>query len=181
MKTVAIFCGANTGLNPQFVEDTKVLVEELVKNNWRIVYGGGNIGLMGVVADEVLRLGGEIIGVIPENLVVHEVAHRGVEEMHIVKNMLDRKGLIAQLSDAYIALPGGIGTLDEIYEFWVAQKLGERFKPFGILDTHQFYTPFKQLSEQMIAEGFLKASDYERLNFVEEPLKLVSLLENALQ
>ncbi len=121
-----------------------------------LVYGGGNVGLMGVLADAALARGGEVIGVIPEHLMAREVGHRGVSKLHIVKSMHERKALMADLSDAFLALPGGFGTFDEFCEVLTWSQLGLHQKPCGLLNVEQYYTPMLQMFDRAVQEGFLK-------------------------
>ncbi len=124
MNSVCVYCGASPGVTHDYAVAARQLAETLVKHELRLVYGGGNVGLMGVIADEVLKLGGQVTGVIPKALMDKEVGHTGLTELHVVNNMHERKALMAQVSDAFIAMPGGIGTLEELFEVMTWAQLG---------------------------------------------------------
>jgi uncharacterized protein (TIGR00730 family) len=136
---LCVFCGSSTGRHPAFADAAQVLATELARRNIEIVYGGGNIGLMGVVADAALAAGGRVIGVIPEGLVARELAHPGVSALHVVASMHERKALMADLSDGFIALPGGFGTLEEFCEVVTWTQLGIHQKPCGLLNVEGYY------------------------------------------
>ena len=163
MKSVCVYCGASPGMTPDYASAARQLAATLVKHELRLVYGGGNVGLMGVIADEVLRLGGQAIGVIPQALMDKEVGHTGLTELHIVHNMHERKALMAQLSDAFIAMPGGIGTLEELFEVMTWAQLGFHEKPIGLLNTHGFYNGLLQFLQHTGEQGFLRASHLDIL------------------
>jgi uncharacterized protein (TIGR00730 family) len=134
MRRICVFCGSSSGSRPQYRAATEELGTELARRNIRLVYGGGNVGLMGVLADAVLGAGGEAQGVIPENLMAREIGHRGLSKLHVVRSMHERKALMADLSDAFVALPGGFGTLEEFCEIVTWAQLGLHVKPCGILN-----------------------------------------------
>jgi uncharacterized protein (TIGR00730 family) len=134
-----VYCGANAGASPRFAEEARVLARALVERNLSLVYGGGKVGLMGVIADEVLRLGGEVTGVIPTALVEREVGHTGLTRQFIVKDMHERKAMMAQLADGFIAMPGGLGTLEELFEVLTWAQLGIHAKPIGLLNVDGYY------------------------------------------
>jgi uncharacterized protein (TIGR00730 family) len=134
-----VYCGANPGASPRFAEEARVLARALVERNLSLVYGGGKVGLMGVIADEVLRLGGEVTGVIPTALVEREVGHTGLTRQFIVKDMHERKAMMAQLADGFIAMPGGLGTLEELFEVLTWAQLGIHSKPIGLLNVDGYY------------------------------------------
>lgn len=139
MKCIAVFCGSNLGSNPEFTTATQALARCLVNEGLKVVYGGGCVGLMGILANEVLRVGGEIRGVIPRALFTKELAHPGLTELHVVESMHQRKNLMYELSDGFIALPGGLGTLEEIGEILTWSQLGFHRKPCGILNVCGYY------------------------------------------
>jgi len=134
-----VYCGANAGASPRFAEEARALARALVERNLSLVYGGGKVGLMGVIADEVLRLGGEVTGVIPTALVEREVGHAGLTRQFIVKDMHERKAMMAQLADGFIAMPGGLGTLEELFEMLTWAQLGIHSKPIGLLNVDGYY------------------------------------------
>lgn len=156
-RKMAVFCGSQTGTRPEFVSATRQLGAGLVARDWGLVYGGGHIGLMGVVADAVLAAGGEAIGVIPQALVDRELAHHGLTQLHVVSGMHERKALMAGLSDAFVALPGGYGTLDELFEILTWAQLKLHAKPIGLLNVGGYFDPLLAWIERSIADGFVKA------------------------
>jgi uncharacterized protein (TIGR00730 family) len=166
MQRVCVFCGSNSGARPEYAAAARDVATALVRNDLELVYGGGRVGLMGVVADEVLRLGGRAIGVIPRNLLLREVGHTSLTELRVVETMHERKALMAELSDAFIALPGGLGTLEEIFEVWTWAQLGMHRKPCGFLDVAGYYDSLME---------FLGHSVRER--FVREETRAVAILE----
>lgn len=157
MRAVCVYCGSNPGLKPVYAERATALGARLAQQGLALVYGGGNVGLMGIVADAALAAGGEVIGVIPEQLVGWEVAHRGVTRLEVVANMHERKARMFDLSDAFVALPGGFGTLDEMFEMLTWRQLGIGDKPCAFLDVDGFYAPLVAMMDRMIAEGFVHA------------------------
>jgi uncharacterized protein (TIGR00730 family) len=156
MKRVCVFCGSSKGARVEYAAAAKALGQALVKRNIGLVYGGSNIGLMSVIADAVLEEGGEVIGVIPQSLVRREVAHQNLTEQHIVNTMHERKALMAELADAFIAMPGGMGTFDEFCEILTWAQLGIHQKPCGILNVENYFTPLMTMFDHAIAEGFLR-------------------------
>ena len=163
MKRVGVFCGSRTGTAPVFVEQTRALGLALVRRGWGLVFGAGHIGLMGVLADAVRTAGGETIGVIPQSLVDRELADQRLTELRIVESMHDRKALMASMSDAFIALPGGFGTLDELFEILTWRQLKFHVKPIGMLNIAGFFDPLLAWIEKSIAEDFVKAKNRELL------------------
>ena len=155
-KRLCVFCGSQKGTNPVFAEEARQLGRALAERNIELVFGGGHIGLMGVVADAVLEAGGRVIGVIPQGLVDRELAHRGLTTLHIVTTMHERKALMAELSDAFVALPGGFGTADELFEILTWKQLKLHAKPIGLLNTAGFFDPLLTWVGAAIGEGFVK-------------------------
>jgi uncharacterized protein (TIGR00730 family) len=155
MKSICVYCGSNSGLRTTYAERAKALGERIAAEGLALVYGGGNVGLMGIVADTVLEAGGEVIGVIPQQLVDLEVAHRGVTKLEIVGSMHERKARMFDLADAFVALPGGFGTMDEMFEMLTWRQLGLGEKPCAFLDVDDFYDPLLQMIDRMVAERFL--------------------------
>lgn len=156
MKSICIYCGSSPGASPLYAEAARRLAGEMVADNIRLVYGGGNVGLMGIIADEVLRLGGEATGVIPKALLEREVGHQGLTRLHIVKDMHERKAMMAELSDGFIAMPGGIGTLEELFEVFTWSQLGIHDKPIGLLNVNGFYDGLIGFMQHLVNERFLK-------------------------
>jgi uncharacterized protein (TIGR00730 family) len=157
MRAVCVYCGSNTGNKPAYAERAAALGTRLAQEKLALVYGGGNVGLMGIVADAALAAGGDVIGVIPEQLVGWEVAHRGLTRLDVVANMHERKARMFDLSDAFIALPGGFGTLDEMFEMLTWRQLGLGDKPCAFLDVDGFFAPLVAMMDRMVDERFLHA------------------------
>ena len=157
MRSVCVYCGSNAGSRPVYAERAAELGKRLAADGLAVVYGGGNVGLMGIVADAALAAGGDVIGVIPDQLVGWEVAHRGVTRLEVVANMHERKARMFDLSDAFVALPGGFGTMDEMFEMLTWRQLGLVDKPCAFLDVDGFYAPLVAMMDRMVAERFLHA------------------------
>ena len=157
MRTICVYCGSNAGSKPAYTERAIALGNRLAKEGLQLVYGGGNVGLMGIVADAVLEAGGEVIGVIPEQLVNWEVAHKGLTRLEVVANMHERKARMFDLADGFVALPGGFGTLDEMFEMLTWRQLGIGDKPCAFLDIEGFYVPLMAMMDRMVEERFLHA------------------------
>jgi len=155
MRSICVYCGSNAGNKPAYTQRAMALGDRLAKEGLSLVYGGGNVGLMGVVADAVLQAGGEVVGVIPEQLVDWEVAHKGVTRLEVVDNMHARKMRMFDLADGFIALPGGFGTLDEMFEMLTWRQLGIGNKPCAFLDVDGFYAPLIAMIDRMVDERFL--------------------------
>ena len=155
MRAVCVYCGSNAGSRPVYAERAIAVGTRLAREGLALVYGGGNVGLMGIVADAALAAGGEVIGVIPEQLVGWEVAHAGLTRLEVVANMHERKARMFDLSDAFIALPGGFGTLDEMFEMLTWRQLGLGDKPCAFLDVDGFYAPLIAMMDRMVEERFL--------------------------
>ncbi len=163
MKSICVYCGSNAGSRPAYTERAMALGHRLAADGIALVYGGGNVGLMGVVADAALEAGGEVIGVIPEQLVGWEVAHRGVTRLEVVANMHERKARMFDIADGFVALPGGFGTLDEMFEMLTWRQLGIGNKPCAFLDVEGFYAPLVSMMDRMVAERFLHADQRQDL------------------
>jgi uncharacterized protein (TIGR00730 family) len=159
MNRVCVFCGANAGRRDQYRIAAQGLGEVLFRHGHGLVYGGGNVGLMGMLADAVLQAGGEVIGVIPQHLVAKEVAHRGLTDLRIVETMHQRKAMMNELSDAFIALPGGFGTLEEFFEILTWSQLGIHRKPSGLLNVTGYYDHLLAMLDHAVEEGFLLAAN----------------------
>jgi uncharacterized protein (TIGR00730 family) len=157
MKYICVYCGSSPGASPAYAEAARTLARAMVDRQVSLVYGGGNVGLMGVIASEVLRLGGEAVGVIPTALMEKELGHPGLTKLHVVNNMHERKALMAELSDGFIAMPGGMGTMEELFEALTWAQLGFHAKPIGLLNANGFYDRLIAFVGQMVAERFLTA------------------------
>ncbi len=177
MKRICVFCGSSKGVRAEYALAAKALGQALVKRDIGLVYGGSNIGLMGVIADTMLAEGGEVIGVIPQALVTKEVAHQHLTEQRIVSTMHERKALMAELSDAFIALPGGMGTFDEFCEILTWAQLGIHQKPCGILNVENYFTPLLTMFDHAVAEGFLRDTHRALVLKASEPEQLLDALE----
>lgn len=156
MKSLCVYCGSSFGNHALYAETARTLAQEMVARKIALVYGGGKVGLMGVIADEVLRLGGEATGVIPQALMEKEVGHQNLTRLHIVKDMHERKAMMEQLADGFIALPGGIGTLEELFEILTWSQLGFHSKPIGVLNVNGFYDALLAFLQQLVTQGFVK-------------------------
>ncbi|MBI9040477.1 TIGR00730 family Rossman fold protein [Lutibacter sp.] len=178
MKKVAVFCGSSLGFNEIYKNDAIKLGLHFAENNIGLVYGGGKIGMMGVIADTIIEKKGEVIGVIPGLLRHEEVAHTNITEMIVTKTMSKRKVKISKLVDGYIALPGGFGTLDEIFEALTLGQLGIEKKPVGILNTNGFFNHLIKQLDVMVTEGYLKQSNKEMLIVSESVDDLITKMFN---
>ncbi|AKD02506.1 TIGR00730 family Rossman fold protein [Pontibacter korlensis] len=172
MKSIAVFCGANTGTNPEYRDAATNLGQLMATKKIRLVFGGGKVGLMGAIADAVLAEGGEAVGVIPQSLVDREVAHTGLTEQYVVKTMHERKALMASKSDAFIAMPGGFGTLDEVNEIITWNQLGIIKKPVAFYNVNGYYNKFIDLITHGVEEGFIKPEYSDNL-IVESDAKVL--------
>lgn len=156
MKSITVFCGSNSGIRAEYADAAKNLARLLVERKIRLVYGGGNVGLMGIIADEVMKQGGKVIGIIPDSLDKREVGHRGITELRVVNSMHERKAAMAELADGFIAMPGGIGTFEEFFEILTWAQLGFHDKPCGILNVADYYDGLLALCDNAVTEGFLR-------------------------
>ena len=179
MKSICVYCGSNAGSKPAYTERAIALGDRIAKEGLQLVYGGGNVGLMGIVADAVLAAGGEVIGVIPEQLVGWEVAHKGVTRLEVVANMHERKAKMTELADAFLALPGGIGTLDELFEAWSWNALGYHKKPFCLLNVEGFWDGLIEFIEHAHQSGFLSQRRRRQLLVATSPQEALKLLDEA--
>jgi hypothetical protein len=156
MKSLCVYCGSSFGNSSSYAGAARALATEMVKQDIGLVYGGGKVGLMGVIADEVLALGGKAVGVIPQALFDKEVGHSGLSELHVVQTMHERKALMAQLADGFAALPGGIGTLEELFEILTWAQLGFHQKPVGVLNVEGFYDGLIAFLQVQVKQGFVR-------------------------
>src|SRR5437870_3758390 len=159
MKRLCVFCGSRTGAAPIYAEQARLLGASMARRGFGLVFGAGHVGLMGVLADAVRERGGATIGVIPQALVERELAHQALTDLRVVESMHDRKALMAGLSDAFLALPGGYGTLDELFEILTWAQLKFHHKPIGLLNTAGFFDPLLAWIDKAIAEDFVKAKN----------------------
>jgi uncharacterized protein (TIGR00730 family) len=173
IRSLCVYCGSSPGRLGAYSTAASGLAQALVDRNIRLVYGGASVGLMGVVADTVLRLGGQAVGVIPEAIVRKEVAHKSLTELHVTKSMHERKSLMAELSDGFIALPGGIGTLEELFEVWTWAHLGIHAKPCGLLNVEGYFDSLVGFLNHSVAERFLSFETASMLLVEHEPEALL--------
>jgi len=173
VRRICVFCGSSRGSDPRYAEAAGALGRELVERGMGLVFGGGSVGLMGVVADHVLAAGGRVVGVIPHGLAARELAHRGVTDLRVVPTMHARKALMADLSEGFVALPGGMGTFEELLEITTWAQLGIHRKPIGILDVAGYYAPLLALVDRAVAEGFVSAQSRALLTVAEQPSDLL--------
>jgi uncharacterized protein (TIGR00730 family) len=169
MRSICVFCGSATGAKPEYADSARELAREMARRGIRVVYGGASVGVMGALADSALEFGAEVVGVMPQALVDREIAHTGLTELRIVANMHERKAMMAELSDAFIALPGGLGTLEELFEVWTWGMLGPHDKPFGLLNVAGYYEPLVAFLDHAVDEGFIRQTQRARLVVANEP------------
>ena len=177
--SLCVYCGSRHGARPAYTAAARALGTAIGERGWQLVYGGGKVGLMGEVDDATLAAGGRVVGVIPETLMRREVGHAGLHELHVVPTMHRRKQMMAERADAFIALPGGIGTLEELYEVWTWRQLGYHDQPIGLLDTEGYYGALLGFMRHAVDEGFLGPEQLANLRVGREPRAL--LLELAEQ
>jgi uncharacterized protein (TIGR00730 family) len=177
IRRVCVFCGSSVGAADAYARAAHALAESLAQRGVGIVYGGGSVGLMGVLADAGLAAGAEVIGVIPHALVAREVAHRGLTEQRVVPSMHARKALMAELADAFVALPGGFGTLEELFETVAWAQLGIHAKPIGVLNTAGYFDPLLAFVDRAIADGFVRPEYRRFLSVGRDPAELIAALE----
>lgn len=156
MKSICVFCGSHVGDHPAYAAATREVAERIADRGSTLVYGGGSVGLMGIIADTAVARGGRVIGVIPRTLWEREVGHRGITENRIVETMHERKAIMYDLADGFIALPGAVGTLDEFFETWTWAQLGMHAKPFGILNVAGYFDSLLGFLESVVRRGFMR-------------------------
>ena len=176
LSAVAVYCGSNFGNDPAYAAAAASLGGTLAERGIRLVYGGGQVGLMGVVADAALENGGEVLGVITEALVAKEVSHRGLARLQVVGTMHERKAAMADAADAFVMLPGGFGTFDEFFEVVTWTQLGIHAKPCGILDVAGFFTPLRTLLDGAVAAGFVHPAHRDMIVVDDDPARLLDRL-----
>lgn len=178
MRSVCVFCGSNPGTRPEYRASAEATGELLARSGVRLVFGGGAIGLMGAVAAAAMRAGGEVVGVIPAALDRREIANRAVTELHIVDTMHERKAMMAELSDGFIAFPGGLGTYEELFEVWTWAQLGIHAKPIGLLNVAGFYDPLLTFLASAAGEGFLRPEHLDLLVAETDPTSLIERMRD---
>lgn len=176
LDRVCVYCGSHAGRKPAYAEGARRLGELLGERGIGLVYGGGRVGLMGVLADAALAAGAEVIGVIPEALEVAEVGHQGLTELRVVASMHERKAQMVELSDAFVALPGGLGTLDELFEVWTWGQLGLHAKPCGLLDADRYFAPLLAFLDRMVEDEFVRPEHRRMLLCDTDPRSLLDRL-----
>lgn len=179
IKRLAVYCGSATGSDPRFEQAARELGQAMVRRGLELVYGGGRLGLMGIIADTVLAEGGKAYGVIPRALVDKEVAHTGLTDLYTVTTMHERKAMMTDLCDAFLCLPGGIGTLDEMFEAWTWNALGYHAQPFALLNVADFWAPFVEFMEHVSASGFLSSTRLKQMIVADSPDEAINLLDEA--
>ncbi len=177
--SLCVYCGSRHGAKPAYSEAARAVGRLIGERGWRLIYGGGRVGLMGEVADAALAAGAEVLGVIPESLMRREVGHSGLTELHVVPTMHQRKKLMADHADAFLALPGGIGTLEELYEVWTWRQLGYHQLPIGLLEVEGYYAPLLQFMQRSVDEGFLDAEMFARLHVDDSVARLLDRLAST--
>lgn len=166
IKRLCVYCGSSTGNRPEYTQAARELARAMVSRDTGLVYGGASIGVMGVLADAVIKEGGEVIGIIPSGLLAKEVAHTGITELREVDSMHERKAMMADLSDGFIALPGGLGTIEEFFEIWTWAQLGMHRKPCGLLNAGRYFDKLIAFIDHAVSEQFIK-KEYRSMVFVE--------------
>jgi uncharacterized protein (TIGR00730 family) len=173
MRSICVFCGSSSGNDLAYEDAACSLGETLAESGITLVYGGGHVGLMGVVANAALASGGEAVGVIPHSLVEREIAHNGLTDLHVVGSMHERKAMMSELSEGFIALPGGTGTMEEFFEVLTWAQLGEHGKPCGLLNVAEYYDPLLAVFDHMVANGFLSEANRSFVLVEKEPSALL--------
>jgi len=179
LRRLCVFCGSSSGVNPIHAQAAQTVARLLCGRGIELVYGGGNVGLMGTLANACLREGGRVIGVIPQALADKEVAHTGLTELRIVSSMHERKAVMADLSDAFLALPGGYGTWEELFEVLSWSQLGIQRKACGLLNVNGYYDPLLELADKSVAEGFLREVHRDLLLSDDDPGRLLDRLSSV--
>ncbi|MDB5999563.1 MAG: Rossman fold protein family [Rhizobacter sp.] len=171
--SVCVYCGSRQGVDPAFTDAAQALGSEIAKRGWQLVYGGGRAGLMGQVADAALAAGAPVVGIIPQALMTRERGHTSLTELRVVDTMHERKQLMAERSDAFIAMPGGIGTLEELFEVWTWRQLGYHDKPIGLLNVNGFYDPMLVFLDALVMQGFVMPEQRALLQVTDDPKALL--------
>jgi uncharacterized protein (TIGR00730 family) len=176
MRALCVFCGSKSGANEGYIALAREVGALIAGHDVAVVYGGGRVGLMGALADAALAVGGRVIGVIPQMLIEREVGHSGLSELHVVRSMAERKELMGSLSDGFLTLPGGTGTMDELFEAWTWTQLGLQRKPSGLLNFQGYYDPLVEFLDRAVSEGFLDAHNRANLWIDHDVARLVARL-----
>lgn len=178
--TICVFCGSREGADPAFAIDARAIGGGLARRGWHLVYGGGRVGLMGEVADAARKGGAWVTGVIPESLMQREVGHRGLDELHVVPTMHVRKQMMAERADAFIALPGGLGTFEELFEVWTWRQLGYHSRPLALLNTAGYYDGLLSFLLNTERQGFVYRQQNDMLLVETDPERLLSRVADAM-
>ncbi|WP_394692640.1 TIGR00730 family Rossman fold protein [Hyphobacterium sp.] len=173
ITSICVYCGSNAGTNPEYTAAAKAMGEAIAARGLTLVYGGGKVGLMGTVADAALAAGGKVVGIIPEFLALKEVAHAGLSELVVVDSMHTRKAEMERRSDGFIAMPGGIGTMEELFEIWTWSQLGQHRKPCGLLDAAGYFADLNAFLDRMATDGFVNPEHRAMLHCSEDPAALL--------
>lgn len=176
MNRLCVFCGSAAGLRPAYAEAARTVGREIARRGWGLVYGGGGIGLMGLLADAALQAGAEVDGVLPRHLAAREVGHRGLTRMHLVDSMHERKAMMAQLADGFLSLPGGLGTLEEMSETLTWAQLGLHARPCALLDVDGYYAPLVAFFDHAVAQGFVREKDRRLVLVDSDPVRLLDAI-----
>lgn len=176
MRSVCVFCGSSPGADPRYIEGARLLGHAIATSNRALVYGGAKVGLMGAVADAALAAGGRVVGVLPQALVEKELAHPDLTELHIVSSMHERKQLMADRADAFVAMPGGLGTLEELFEVWTWAQLGIHQKPLGLFGPRDFFAPLLRYLDHLVHERFVRPQHRELIAVEESAEALLERL-----
>jgi uncharacterized protein (TIGR00730 family) len=174
--SLCVYCGSRHGARAGYTQSAREIGRLVGERRWRLVYGGGKVGLMGEVANSALASGAQVVGVIPDSLMRREVGHAGLTELHVVPSMHERKQMMAERADAFVALPGGIGTFEELFEVWTWAQLGYHDQPIGLLNIEGYYDPLLEFLKRTVDEGFLAAQQFERLRVDSDPTRLLDRL-----
>jgi uncharacterized protein (TIGR00730 family) len=177
--SLCVYCGSRAGERPGYAAMARRLGASIGRRGWRLVYGGGRAGLMGIVADAALAAGASVVGVIPQSLMRREVGHAGLTELHVVQTMHERKTLMAERADAFVALPGGIGTLEELFEVWSWRHLGYHARPLGLLDAEGYWQPLLAFLQRTLAEGFVNREQLAMLQVDDDVDALLDALSGV--
>lgn len=176
MPTLCVYCGSSPGTDPAFAEAARAVGSLIGQQGWQLVYGGGHAGLMGIVADAALAAGAPVVGVIPQTLMVRELGHPRLTELHVVETMHQRKTMMAERADAFVALPGGIGTFEELFEVWTWRQLGYHDKPVGLLNVAGYYDPLLAFLGNSVDSGFVGTAQHQLLQVGTDPAELLRRL-----
>ncbi|CAM2142989.1 Cytokinin riboside 5'-monophosphate phosphoribohydrolase [Pararobbsia alpina] len=177
IRSVCVYCGSSSGAEPVYAEAAREFGRALAEAGITLVYGGGKVGLMGIVADEAMKHGGKAVGVIPELLFGKEVGHTGLTQLHVVKDMHERKKMMADLADAFVALPGGVGTYEELFEVYTWAQLGYHQKPVGVLNVAGYFDPLKAMLDHTVKAGFMRQAYLDLLQMADTTSALIDKLQ----